>query len=623
MLFRKLMVRCTAIAAVCLVLSLAPLANAQTSKEVLKHVPDDAWAVVTLKSLSNLDAKVAKLDSVLQMGIPAPAGMAMMTMPALAANVDMTKPMAIIVMDVQKYGQMSPNEAFVLLVPAKDPKVMLETLAPPAETPTAETGEGGDAAAEKKVEAEDGVVKVSMMGQTGWAVVKDKNVLLGQSKECVKAVAKPKTTLAKVFDESRSKAMDNADLYISVAAGLVFEQFKDQDMPILQVTMAASDPSGQTVKSVEKTLSETKGFDIAAVIDDKGVSLQFLVAPKPGSDFEKLLKDTKNLDTSLLSRLPREKYLFCFGAAAQYSEHAEKFGGQGMFSQMVKSMGVTNLDEEATKTLDKELLKMQKEGGPSAFTISYLPDGKEGIFGVTMVSKPRSAKGMVESFRKIYETIWKVTDDEDVATLKENITHTPDAETIAGNKVDTLTLKMGEVADMLELQEEELDQIRKVLGEEITLRFGAVGDHFVLTMGGGKTRYEQVAKNLDKGSGLDTDVGIKAVGGMLPSPRAQEMYFAADNIVECVKGFTKAIGEEDPIPGDIPRVDAPVAISVAQQGSTMKMDVVVPMKLIKAGKEFYDKQSQAAMEDFESDVDDMEMDMDDDAGTDDEGGDDM
>lgn len=610
MLFRNLTVRCTAIAAVCLALLVTSTANAQTSKEVLKHVPDDAWAVVTLKSLQNLDATVAKIDSVLQIGIPAPAAMAMMTMPALAMNVDMTKPLAMIVMDVKKYGEMDPNEAFVLLVPAKDPKTLLAALAPPAmeESPTTQP----DAApkAEKKVTSEDGVIEVSLMGKTGYAVVADKYVLIGQNKECLKSVAKPKSTLAKTFDEARCKSLDDADLHISIALGLVFEQFKDQVLPLLQMATAASDPTGSGVKSIEKTLSEMSGCDIGIKVDDNGLMLRFMVAPKPGTDFEKLLKDTKNLDKSLLALLPKEKYLFCLGAAAAYSEHAEKFGGQGMFSQLAKGLGMGNIDEAASKIVDNELLKMQKDGGPSAFTISYLPDGKYGIFGITMVSKPRSAKETVASFRKLYETIWKVSDDEDIATLKQNIVHTPDAETIAGNKVDTLTFKIAEVADMLELEEEDMAQIKKLFGEEIALRFGAVGDHFVLTLGGGADRFEQVAKNLSGGSGLDADVGIKQVGAFLPTPRAQEMYIAVDNIIECVKGVVKAVGEEDPIPGEFPRVDAPIAIGVAQHGSTMQLDIVVPMKLVKAGKAFFDKQSEAAMEDFEADDEGMDADTD-------------
>jgi hypothetical protein len=673
--------------------AIAPLstARAEGPKDVLQLVPDDAWGFVVLKSLNNLDDKAAQVKEVIGAQFPTPITPMALMMLNLGDKVDMSMPIAAVMMDAKKYGPRNAGDALILLVPAKDPKALVDSLAvkeadggndadddeeggnakdkakdkgkgkpgdslnqPETKKPPKE-GKGPDEGkkSDEGKESAEGITKIQVMGQPAFAAVKGKYVIVGSNEECITKVVKTKKTMAEGIAEARTAALEKNDVFVSIAMSTVVNAYKDMFMPLLQMATAATDPEGKNIKQLMKVLGETSAVDLALSFDKSGLTFIVLMAPLKDSDMEKAMGDAKNSDKSLLARLPAEKYLLTMGTTGSYSQHNEKFGGDNMFSQMIKSAGAKGLNEEALKTLDAELLKLAKASGPTALCVSFLPDGAEGMFGATVVAELKDPKEYIAGLRNIYKIAWTVAegpdkdksagkkaegdegedeekpaakkeakDDEkkgkeskgdstkdEIAKIKENVVHAADAETIDGNKIDTLTIKLAGLADMLDVGEDEVGMVQKVLGKEIVIRFGAVEDkYFVLTFGGGKKRFETVCKHLKSpGEGLDKDASIKEASGQLPTPRVSEFYIAVDNIAQAIKSVATALGEGEEFPFEVPTVNAPVAISGAMKGPVQQINIVVPMKLIKAVKEVIEKMS-ASGGDFDEDEEGVEED---------------
>lgn len=86
------------------------------------------------------------------------------------------------------------------------------------------------------------------------------------------------------------------------------------------------------------------------------------------------------------------------------------------------------------------------------------------------------------------------------------------------------------------------------------------------------------------------------------------MYIAVDSILQVVNRIAKAVGEE-PMPFEVPTVNMPLAGSSTVQGDVMRLDFVIPMKLIKAGKDAYDKYAATMQsDDFDEEDDAAEAD---------------
>jgi len=573
-------------------------------KDVLKLIPEDAWGFVIARSLKTIDEKAVLLKDTLGLPIPAPVTPMALGMLNLGDTVDMTKPVCMVVMDVQKSGGF--DRANVVLVPATDPKALIEKLAAP---PEGEATEG-----EEKEELPKGITKCMVMGQPGYAAVKEKYVVFGASHECVANVMKADKTAGAGLDKARRTAIDKGDLYFSISVSTIVGAYKDMVMPIMQMAMAASDPEGKSAEKLIKMFEEMAALDISLSFDKKGLSLLLLTTPKKGSDLEKLFRDTKNTDRTLLSALPKEKYLLALGGTTVYSEHADKFGGPMQLSDILKSLQIEGMDDEAIKSLESGFKGLMKTTRAFAMSVSALPAGPQGMVGLAIVVETDDAEGCVADLRKMYETVWAISDDEDFETIKANVVHKADAETIDGKKVDTITVNLKEMGDLLDLNAEDLGEINKIIGEDLVFRFGpADKKHIVIAFGGGEKRFETICGSVKSASGLSADAGITETARRLPSPRAAECYIALDNVGQLIKNIAKVLGEEEEFPFDVPTIDAPIAISTVQLGSIQRIDIIVPMKLITAVKGLIDKQMSAGFEDFDEDEDEDEDDEDEDA----------
>jgi len=571
-------------------------AVAQGSADMLKMVPGDAWGFVMVRSLKTIDDKAQLLQETLNLPIPAPVTPLLLAQLNAGDTIEMTRPFCLVAMDIQKLGM---EKAFVMLVPAKDPKALLEKL-------TAE-------------EAEEGVSPCSVMGQPAFAAIKEKVVILGPDKDCVAKVAKSKKTADEGFDQARLEALNKSDFYISASLASLWTAYGDMAKGFLTMAMAASDPSGKTAEGYLKVFEEMASLDLALSLDKNAVNLSILVLPKKDSDLEKMMADQKPGKDSPLKLLPKEKYLVAFGGTVSFSEHAEKFASGTDLSSILKSADLPGLNEEAVKVLDKGLKSIAKAVTGYALSAAALPAGPDGMIGLTVVLEVKDPKECVADLRKMYKAIWATSEDEDLATLKKNIVHAADAETVGDDKIDTITVNLEGLAEEMDLSDDDLAGVKKVVGEKMVLRFGpAGGKHVVMTFGGGKKRFDAVHAGLKSGGGgLSDDSGIKKVASQLPSPRIQEGFVAVDNILTLVKDVAKALGEEEEFPFELAAIDAPLAFATSMAGACQRTDLLIPMKLITSVKELIETQMAAESEAF----DEEDEEGDDEEGDDEEGDD--
>ena len=578
--------------AFCMTLLSALPVHAAGPKEMLKLVPEDAWGFVFLPSLEVVDQKASQLNDLLKLQLPAPVSPMVLGPPFnWGDSVDMKSPICIVVTDVQKAGM----EAFALIIPAKDPKAFLERV--------------------NAQEPQEGVCKCMVMGMPSFAAVKDKFVILGQNQNVVSRVSKAKKSIGDGFGDTRLSALAKSDIFISISVRTALAAYKDMIMGMLPMIQGAAGPAGADLKQTVEMFMQMSALDFGFTFNNKeGFSVRMLLTPKEDSDLEKLMKDGKESSDSLLSILPGEKYLFAAGWTGGYSEYSEKFGGRDPITQAAKN--TEGINEKAAKAIDEEVRKLKKAATRLAVSASALPAGKSGMLGLTFVAETQDSGEFLKSLRKIYETYWSISDDEDFETYKDALAHAKDAETIGGYKVDTITVvKMEPFAELFGFElGENADSLRAVLGKDFMVRFGAVGDkHFVLSFGGGKERYEKICKSItSSGGSLSEDKGIGKMAGRLPSPRSFEAYVAVDNILQMFKTLAKLVEDED-IPVEIPKIDAPMAFSAAQLGSVMQAEMIVPVKLITGVKVFIDELEKAEMrafdeeEDEEDEEDDIEM----------------
>ncbi|MFQ5411750.1 MAG: hypothetical protein ACE5EC_05615 [Phycisphaerae bacterium] len=169
-------------------------------------------------------------------------------------------------------------------------------------------------------------------------------------------------------------------------------------------------------------------------------------------------------------------------------------------------------------------------------------------------------------------------------------------------------------AELFEIEEDDLATFKKILGEEFILRFGVVGKkHFLCTFGGGAKRYEAACKiAASGGDSLANDKGIAELARVLPKQRSIEGYIAVDNILQIAKSVAKIVGEEEGMPFEVPKIDAPIVFGAAQVGDMQCFKLFVPMKLVTAIKKIIDEQAKAEMEAFDEEDEDEDDDDDDD-----------
>ncbi|MCK6455468.1 MAG: hypothetical protein L6Q92_02900 [Phycisphaerae bacterium] len=599
------------------------VAHAQANAALLDSIPADAWGYLVIPSLEKLDAKASMLSAKVGMPIPPPVTSAAASF-GLTEGLDVKSGLAVVVLDFKKYGQ----EGVAMLIPSSDARKMVAGL-PSAEADDKAAGDdegeedeedegeksAGDEPKPAKEKASIGDLKrCRLVGMPVFAGTKGSFVVIGRSAEACHAVIKNKKSLASIISKERKAAIDRSDLILSLGIGTITKAYADQIAALVEMFSAMSGPESAQVKSgiddLIKMAREMDALDIGLAIQDYGVSISAIAVPQSGSELAETLKSPAPKSGSYLRLLPKEKFLFAMGAGGNENVKEEDWlkAAKGIASMPGAKESV---DEKKLNELAKDLAAWQKSVSSAAIAICVLPEGPDGILGAAIVMESSDAAGMLKTIGKLVEKGKALSTDEEFKKAAAIVEHKSGAESIGDVSVDHLTFNLKKLGD--DIDEEDLESVDKVLGKEgLTVRIGAADkSHVVMSLGGGKGRFEKLLNAAQKGQdGLDEDGGIVRVSKRLPAQKTGEFYVAVDSILGAVGRVMTALGEEEEMPFKLADVNAPIAASTTVEGDAGRFDLFVPMELINAVKDAY----MASMAGDEEMEEDEEMEADEKAG---------
>ena len=139
------------------------------------------------------------------------------------------------------------------------------------------------------------------------------------------------------------------------------------------------------------------------------------------------------------------------------------------------------------------------------------------------------------------------------------------------------------LSSLPEVDAEDVSVIKKILGQDgLLFRVAAASPkHLAITMGGGKSRAEKIIDLCKKGGAPLADrPGIKLVNKSLPKSRQGELYIAVDQILALVKSVARAFGEDDDLPFNLRKINAPVAVVTSNGANFGRVDIFLPTQLI-------------------------------------------
>ncbi len=561
--------------------------RAASQKALMEAIPADAWAVLMIPSMKDLDTKFAMLGKQLQMPIPPLVATAQGSL-GLGEDLDGSGGLALISMDFKTMG---PN-GVVVLIPTTNADGLIKKLAAGA-APGGEEGddEGGAKKPAAKDDAASGdVTKCSLMGQPCFAAKKGSFVAIGRTKEACLAVAKAKSSMASAIEKQRSAAFAKADIAIAFAASTWIKEYDEQIKGFTQMMSAMAGPEGGAsagqVEEMIKTLGQLGAADLCVSIDESGVGLVGLGTPKAGSEVAKMIAGRKPVSQTLMQRLPKEEFAFTMGAVAgEKVEATDKQIEQAVNQLLGVMQAKEKVDADKLKALIKDANGLVNLFGDAAFSMSVL-QGNDGIMGLALVMQCKDPSDAMSRMGKLVTQIKGLSDDEEFKKIMSALDHKVGADEIGGSKIDQLSFDVSKLGE--NVQPEDAESIKKVLGSEgLTMRFGPVGkDYLALGIGGGKSRFTKIvdAAKTDSG-GLGGEASIQRVQKHLPAKKTSEFYLAVDALADGIQRIMTALDESEQMPFKLGKVNAPVAGATSVDASSSRMDIFVPMELITSIKD--------------------------------------
>ena len=554
---------------------LAPrLAADDALERVLKKLPDDTVGFLAVPSISALDENLHVAINKLGMAEHLPAPMnslagALRTMLRMSEGLDEKGPLVAVMLAAETIGE-APDK-LALLAPVTDGAALLKAMG-------AEPGEGG-------------VWSLALMGKPVSAVAEGDLVALAPSSELARRLAKGaggKSLYDRMGADDRT-ALHDLNLALWVDSERVVELARPQiDSMIGMITMmqAAGGPIGagqaqSTREQMEMYLDGTRSVVFGAWVKPVGLGIRFAMSAKPGSEFAKLMQ-SEGTDQTLLSGLPRGAYMLAMGQTIDHSGVETSLKGLDPYFEVGKDN--EDLDADALAELKSATYDLLRSLRAVRLSVDALPSGPDGLIGLTLLlDTPDSGKaqGLIT---KVSEAAKRVCKDAELLPYFDALTHELDVEEMADVKVSRFKYDLSKVD---ELDEDDREEMLKIIGQEgLALRIAAVSDkRLAIAFGGGKERMSKViaaAKSDDPA--LAEDAGVRRAAEQLPKTRASELYLALDEIGRCAQNIAKAI-DEDPLPLDIPDLDAPVAMVSVASKACARLDIFVPMELAVACKD--------------------------------------
>jgi len=565
-----------------LMLAGMPLSRAAADvSAALSGIPADAAGFICLPSLKQLDADIQEgitnlgLDAMVAPPMNSIVTMMKMNLPMLA-GIDESKPVAFVVMPIETIQDIDAKSALVLS--SADPKALLE-------------GMGGTA-------GEGGIWSVNFMGEPQVAAVKGQSVVMGKTPEVVKAIAESKSSIATKMPKSDLAGLEDLDLVIWVDGPKLFLPLKPMLNVILMTSMMqlqaqGADPAAadQVRKGFEELVDGMGSLMLGLSVQNEGLGVRMTMTAKPGTEFAKKFNAATTKD-SLLKGLPNAHYMIAGGMVLTEAQ------AKMVADEVTKAAGIDPAVEGVDAEKYKELLGLIGDMA-SIFrgvrlSANGLEPGPSGLVALSMVVDTTDAKRMIELKKKavalgkdMIKSALVASDEMDEADaikLLDAITFKTAADRIGGAEVTEFRFDLDKVADLLKLDEDEIAEIKSIIGSEGLLVRGApINDHTIVTgFGGGAARFKALVDQARSDAApLDADKGIQSVASRLPKQRAFSIFIAVDEILKTIQNVQRAVDEE-PLPVQLPKLDAPVALNSTGGDGWSRFDIFVPTQLIRA-----------------------------------------
>ena len=568
------MKRKLALAALCLSLLLPNAVRADDAmKDALSVVPADAIGFVCVPNIQQLDASFQNTLEKLGLSafVPPPTNSlagAMRVFLRMSAGLDDGGALLLVLMPAETPDEF--DQKLALLVPATDPKLLLEAMG-------AEAGEGGTWSLEL---FEEPIV----------AATCQKHVALARNAETVKAVAASTDNITRKLNLNELALFEGLKVAVWFDAQRLCELHKPQIEGSKGMIMMMLRASG----GFDAKLAELVGraFDLytqglrscllGLSLDDNGLGLRLGMTAKPGTELHKMTQ-VANTEKSLLKGLPKGKYMLAAGEI--FDPQAVDLAFEYLDPCFEVPEEVQTIDREQLGKLKDILKGWAKLHTAARVSVEALPPGPDGLIGATVVLDTTDSKKWMEAFTQVVDIGKKVVTDEEVTQVLDALVHEPDAETGGSAKIHHLKF---DLTQLEEADEEELEDVFAVIGKEgVLLRVAAVDQKkVVIAFGGGVKRMRQVIEQAGKPDApLDEDPGIKRVAALLPKSRNSVNYLALDNVVTLVRNIGKVLEKEDEFPLELGELNAPLAVVRRGGDGWSQAEIFIPTELLVGAKD--------------------------------------
>lgn len=545
---------------------------------ILKWVPADAWGFAVVKSLDQIDKKAETLQKEFGLDIP-PIRSSLMAMLPIATAFDGSRPIGVIALNVREMGE----KAVAFLVPATDPAGLIAKLQP------------GDVV--------DGLTPCNLAGETIYAKALDKYVLASPSEACCRTILSSTKRLADDFASDRAAMLARGDVFVSVAVGAALKAYGNEAAGL--AALAAGSVPGDP-RQIEKWIAsagQIETLDLALTLDDKGLWFGWLNTAARDSDLSKYYAGSRTSDDLLVQWLPREDCLISVGGMTAGSRGPG--GEDSLLSGMLWVAATNVLQPVGASPILNECAVLSRDVTRYAASISMIPAQGRSTLAAAVVLETNDPARVMENLRKLYRTVLAVSNDPEFDGIKKAIIHRTEAEVIGGRKIDTITVDPNLLAGA-GVNIETLKQAELLLGRDLTVRFGPIGDKQVaVAAGGGQARFVAITQAVagKLADSLKSDPGIRAVAENVCKPRTFECFIAIDHIVQAVRSQARAAGNDDPIPVDLPRLDSPAVFCGSVQGRAARWEIFLPKRLMVAAKQVSDRAGTSAPRNFDEEDD--------------------
>ncbi|HEY3245534.1 MAG TPA: hypothetical protein VGM03_19500 [Phycisphaerae bacterium] len=546
-------------------------AAGQNIKEALSVIPADAVGFVCLPSIKQFDADYQQMLALLALqGMVQPPFNSLSS--ALKAHFQMTSglnengALAVVFLPADNPQELLAKLAFV--VPTTDAKALLEAMG-------GKSGEGG-------------IWNVSMMGQPAFAATTAKHVVIAQSAEVAKTIAESKTGIDTKLQANELKALEGLDLAVWLDADRLMKLLKPQIegfFAMMQTAQRGSADPELFRKMYEPYITGLRSITMGLALSKPGLGLRFSMTVKPGSDLAKQTK-LRTTSESLLVGVPDDPYLLAMG---QFLEPATVQAAIKQMDQLFVA-GIAEAPEQHKEKITA--LRNQFEEWATLITgvhgsVVSLSGSSNGLGALAFAFDVTDSEKWISAVVKIVDTGKELAASEEEAKAGvAAVTHKADAEEIEGIKVHHFRFDPAKV-EQIGWDEEDARKLTKLLGSEgILVRVAPVEKNLVTVTFGGGAEFAKRAIGVAKAkqAPLDRDPGIRKVAEQLPRERASVVYIAVDQIISTIREGGKLMGEEEEFPIQMPKLQAPLAMSGTGGENWVQFDLFAPSELLVAGK---------------------------------------